>query len=359
MKAVRVFSSLFLWLLGNLVLAQQGLKGAYYNGTNFEQKVMTRTDRQLHFTWKQRSPATGVDRSYYSIRWTGQLLAPASGRYTFYAKVDDGIRLWIGNQKVMDVWQLNDSKNFTGSIVLQKGQYYDLRVDYFNAMLGGVIELFWERPDEEETFLGMGSKPRTPVTAQFFRQSAPPKPVVAPPKVVAVAKPKPIIKPPVSEANPKPKPVVASLPVTKPAITTKPVSVTTTSPVLPVPTVADEPFNDLRAGETFSLNHVAFEQSSYVLLPSSAAELDRLVQVMKKKPEWHIEVTGHTDNVGDPRLNMALSENRAKVVAHYLIRHGIADERINAKGCGSTQPIADNTSETERVKNRRVEVMIK
>jgi outer membrane protein OmpA-like peptidoglycan-associated protein len=345
--------------MGSQASAQQGLRGEYYNGTNFEQKVMTRIDPQLNFTWKQRSPATGVDRSYYSIRWTGKLLAPASGRYTFYAKVDDGIRLWIGNQKVMDVWQLNDSKNFTGSIVLQKGQYYDLRVDYFNAMLGGVLELFWERPDDEKSFFGMGSTPRTPVTAQFFRQSPSPKPVVPPQKAVVAAKPKPTVKPPVPEVSPKPKPVIASVPIPKTEPASKPVSATVAAPVVPPAKPADEVFDNLASGETFNLRHVSFEQSSYVLLSSSSAELDRLVQVMKKKPEWRIEVAGHTDNVGDPRLNRALSENRAKVVAHYLIRHGIADDRIEAKGYGSSQPIADNTIETERVKNRRVEIKVR
>ena len=111
-------------------------------------------------------------------------------------------------------------------------------------------------------------------------------------------------------------------------------------------------------GETVVLRHVQFEQSSYVLLAESSAELNKLVQAMRQNSRWRIEVAGHTDNVGDPRLNLALSENRAKVVAHYLMTHGIADNRIDAKGYGSTQPVADNSDEEGRSKNRRVEIRI-
>lgn len=80
---------------------------------------------------------------------------------------------------------------------------------------------------------------------------------------------------------------------------------------------------------------------------------------MKTNPLWHMEIAGHTDNIGDPRLNLALSENRAKVIANYLVRKGIDDNRITTKGYGGTHPIADNTIESERQKNRRVEITIR
>ena len=79
---------------------------------------------------------------------------------------------------------------------------------------------------------------------------------------------------------------------------------------------------------------------------------------MNQNPQWRIEVAGHTDNVGDPRLNRALSENRAKVVAHYLIQRGVANYRIDANGYGSTRPVTDNTDENGRIRNRRVEIKI-
>jgi outer membrane protein OmpA-like peptidoglycan-associated protein len=112
-------------------------------------------------------------------------------------------------------------------------------------------------------------------------------------------------------------------------------------------------------GVTRILRTVPFEQSSYVLLAEASTELNQLIQSMKANLLWHIHITGHTDNVGDPRLNLALSEHRAKVVATYLTRRGIADDRITTEGFGSKRPLSDNTTEGGRSKNRRVEVTIR
>lgn len=363
MKSTAVLGRLLLCLLTTSAMAQSGLKGEYYTGTNFEQKVLTRIDPQIQFNWLDRNPAPGIPRSYYSIRWTGKLLAPATGEYYFYAKVDDGIRIWVGNQKVMDSWQLNDSKDFTGNIVLKAGQYYDLRVDYFNDMLEGEIYLYWQRPDRKRMIFDRFTTPGEPIMAQYFSQKAPPvavspKPKPTPPKApprqpVAVAKPKPAVV----STKPVQKPVTTPPIRTRPPDVEKPVSITTSTPAKPAPSPPAEP--TFTQGNTFVLHNVQFEQSSYILLPESSAELNQIVAAMKANPLWHIDVAGHTDNVGDPRLNLALSENRAKVVATYLNRSGIADDRITTKGYGGARPIADNTTETERHKNRRVEVTIK
>jgi outer membrane protein OmpA-like peptidoglycan-associated protein len=263
---------------------------------------------------------------------------------------------------VMDVWKLNDSRNYTGSVILQAGLAYDLRVDYFNDMLGGVIELFWERPDEKKPLVNFSDTPGTPITAQYFRQTAPPvasvlKPVITVPKAVTVAISKPVARPVAALPGPIPKPVVTVSTIKEPAVIAKPATATVTTPE-PAKVTPANPLDGLLAGETVVLRQVQFTQSSYVLLPESSVELNKLVQAMTRNPQWRIEVAGHTDNVGDPRLNLALSENRAKVVAHYLVMRGIADDRIEAKGYGSTKPVADNSEEDGRSKNRRVEINI-
>ena len=360
MKSIAALGILFVWLMAGQTIAQQGLKGEYYTGTNFDRKVFTRIDPQLNFNWRDRSPAPGLPESYYSIRWTGKLLAPATGQYTFSARVDDGIRIWIGNQKIMDSWQLNDSKGIVVSVGLMAGQYYDLRVDYFNDMLEGEIELYWQRPNQKNPISGEFTVPREPVAAHYLFQKAPvvvvPKKLTKPVATTLIAvsatpKAVPQKRPVSPKANPRLNP-----PVPKPTTDTNTVTV---APVKPAPAPATESKPELTKGATFILRNVQFEQSSYVLLPESSAELDNVVRAMNANPQWHIDVAGHTDNVGDPRLNLALSENRAKVVAAYLKRHGIADERITATGFGGTRPIADNTVETERRKNRRVEITIK
>lgn len=340
--------------------AQQGLKGEYYTGTNFERKVYTRMDPQLNYNWRGRSPAPGLSESYYSIRWTGKLLAPASGEYRFYAKVDDGIRIWVGNKLVVNSWQLNDSKDFSGRVILEAGHFYDLRIEYFNDMLEGEIYLYWQRPDAQKSTLNPFNQTGELITTNYFFQKATPGRVsltkTAPPAAlkpsVALAKTPVEITPPKRVVKTTPKPAL-SPPSTKTVTSGAPASASLTPKVDPEPVRVFEP------GATVVLHKVQFEQSSYILLPESSTELDQLVIALKKNPLWRITIAGHTDNVGDPRLNLALSENRAKVVAAYLRRRGVADDRINTNGYGGTRPIANNTLETERSKNRRVEITLK
>ena len=70
-----------------------------------------------------------------------------------------------------------------------------------------------------------------------------------------------------------------------------------------------------------------------------------------------ISVEGHTDNVGNATLNRILSENRAKAVMNYLVTKGINTTRLTSKGWGQTKPIADNSTEEGKAKNRRVELV--
>ncbi|GAB4051110.1 PA14 domain-containing protein [Spirosoma litoris] len=369
MKAILVILGVFLGLRTLPTHAQQGLKGEYYTGTNFEHKVFTRIDPAIsfdwpkrNFSWLQSTPGPGMPKSYYSIRWTGKLMAPMSGVYTFNAKVDDGIRVWVGNKKVIDSWQLNDSNHFSGRVILEAGKFYDLRVDYFNDMLGGAIDLLWLLPNAPKLIFNGVSNPGESITAQYFFQKAPPervtvlnesiKPVLPIPKPAKITpkRSKSIIsKPAPSISLPLDRKSVAR---TKPTVNTVPQA---TPPLAPTP----NPFDGHKSGETFALRQVQFAQSSYVLLPESSAELDQLVAALQANPHWRINVAGHTDNVGDPRLNLALSENRAKVVMTYLIRHGVAEDRLTATGYGGTRPIANNEIESERSKNRRVEITIR
>src|SRR5205085_5943453 len=115
----------------------------------------------------------------------------------------------------------------------------------------------------------------------------------------------------------------------------------------------------LEMGQSLVLKSVLFEQSTYVLLPESFSELDKLVRTLQQNPALRIEITGHTDNVGDPRLNQSLSEYRARVVMHYLNRHGIAENRVDAKGYGGSRPLTGNTTERERAQNRTDEAVEK
>lgn len=114
----------------------------------------------------------------------------------------------------------------------------------------------------------------------------------------------------------------------------------------------------IRAGKSVVLENIFFETGSFQLSASSAYELNRLVELLNKNPNLKLEVSGHTDNVGEAKANLLLSENRAKSVVTYLESKGIARERLKPTGYGNTKPIAPNETEAGRKKNRRTEFTV-
>ncbi len=114
----------------------------------------------------------------------------------------------------------------------------------------------------------------------------------------------------------------------------------------------------LTVGTTIRLNKVYFERGKAVLLDSSYAELDNLVEMLKENPDIKIELSGHTDNQGNAKLNLKLSQDRVEAVKAYLVSKGIDAKRIKGKGYGGTRPVASNASEETRRLNRRVEFKI-
>jgi outer membrane protein OmpA-like peptidoglycan-associated protein len=104
------------------------------------------------------------------------------------------------------------------------------------------------------------------------------------------------------------------------------------------------------------LKGVLFDNDKNTLKASSTTVLDEAVAVLKRYPGLNVEIAGHTDNVGRDAYNMDLSQRRAKTVLDYFVSHGIAAERLSAKGYGETQPVAQNTKEAGRAQNRRVEL---
>lgn len=106
------------------------------------------------------------------------------------------------------------------------------------------------------------------------------------------------------------------------------------------------------------LNNIFFETGSYVLLDRSVSELDRLVELLKNNPTLKIKISGHTDNQGDDKMNILLSENRANAVVEFLIKAGISPSRLSSSGYGKTMPIDTNDTDEGRAKNRRTEFKV-
>jgi outer membrane protein OmpA-like peptidoglycan-associated protein len=123
-----------------------------------------------------------------------------------------------------------------------------------------------------------------------------------------------------------------------------------------MPTVFSD-FGGLEKGKAIVLKNIFFETGSDQLKTSSYAELDKLVNELKAT-ETQIEISGHTDNVGNEAFNKTLSKNRAIAVKDYLTEKGIKAERLTTKGNGSEKPIASNETEEGRKQNRRVEFVV-
>jgi len=116
--------------------------------------------------------------------------------------------------------------------------------------------------------------------------------------------------------------------------------------------------DSLRKGYTQILEGIEFYQSSTKCKPGYMMILDQWQKWLKQNPMIKVELSGHTDNVGDTQMNLDLSKSRAEVLKQYLVNKGISSERIFTQGYGSAFPRGDNTTEAGRRLNRRVEIKI-
>ncbi len=114
----------------------------------------------------------------------------------------------------------------------------------------------------------------------------------------------------------------------------------------------------IEVGSKVILNNIFFDTNKFLIKDESKPELQKLVDFLNLNKGVHIEISGHTDNVGSDQSNQILSENRAKSVYQYLIANGIAASRLSFKGYGETQPVAANDTDEGRSKNRRTEFKI-
>ncbi len=117
-------------------------------------------------------------------------------------------------------------------------------------------------------------------------------------------------------------------------------------------------WDSIKVGKSIILKNIEFEFNSAELLSSSYYELDQLLEYLTQNENIRLEISGHTDNIGDSIYNLELSKARAKVVVDYLCTKGINISRLEYQGFGDKVSLFDNDSDEHRKKNRRVEFKI-
>lgn len=332
MTAKLLFSSLFTLTFAYAVgQFQHGIKADYYNGVNFHSFVLSRIEKNVGFSRELKSPARGVQREYFSIRYTGSIIAPKTGLYTFYVVADDGVRIRVNHQLIIDAWIDQKATSYNGSIILTEGEAYDLEIEYYNSVVHSVFSIRWELPLDAYDMFDLG------------RQT------------IITTIPTNALIPTRSEPKQRTSLFVGRVPNGSP--TTLPTSTTGISKTVrrtpnepkPIPTIENKPI---------VFKTVVFDQQSAILKEGAAQELDNLVKYLKTFETKKIEIAGHTDYLGDSTDNQILSEQRAKTIALYLIKGGIEKSRISARGFGSQYPLVVTTNIKDRDANRRVEFKI-
>ena len=130
-----------------LSLNQLGLTGSYYQSTDWTGNAIERVDPQIDFDWGTEAPIAGITGGGpFSVRWSGKIAPRYDEIYTFYARTDDGVKLTVNKQIVIDNLQDQSVKEISGEIELKSGRLYDISVEYYNRIAEAVADLRWSSP---------------------------------------------------------------------------------------------------------------------------------------------------------------------------------------------------------------------
>lgn len=193
-------------------------------------------------------------------------------------------------------------------------------------------------------------------------QTAPVKPIaITPPPVATAPVPSTTTAVPATTTHPEPaKPAAPSTAAVAPPLSDTARTGSANAPrsaiVTPVKPIPAPPVTAQAVRR--QLQAMQFVQSKAELMAESQPALDQLLTFMRENSTTSIELAGHTDNQGNFEENLTLSKRRVELVKTFLVTNGIAADRINSRGYGSTRPIASNNSEATRRLNRRVELLI-
>lgn len=138
----------------DLTIGGNGLRGEYFDNKNFSNRRRTRVDGEVNFSpdgneWGTGSPDPAIEPDRFSVRWTGKVQPTTTGTYTFYTFADDGVRLWVNNQPLVDDWTTRVPSGpieRSGTISLVANATYNIQLEYFDDKDDAQIKLSWAGP---------------------------------------------------------------------------------------------------------------------------------------------------------------------------------------------------------------------
>jgi beta-glucosidase len=123
-----------------------GLRGEYFSNMELRGPAIDRTDANIDFRFNNVSPIAGVPDKYFSARWTGELVVPATGDYRLGVNADNGVRLFVDDKAIVDDWNRDGERTLTTPVHLEAGRAYKIRMEYFHTDYESAAQLVWEPP---------------------------------------------------------------------------------------------------------------------------------------------------------------------------------------------------------------------
>ena len=124
----------------------KGLLGIYYDTVNLNGNTFSQVDSAIDFAWGGNAPVAGLPAVGWSARWTGNLLPRCTGPLTFYMLSEDGVRVWVNDQLLMDNWTYHTTQEDSGTISLVAGQAIHIKIEHFQAQPDSQLQLSWSGP---------------------------------------------------------------------------------------------------------------------------------------------------------------------------------------------------------------------
>ena len=150
-----------------------GLSAQYFNSVdlNAASAGLSRVDSTVDFKWQHGSPDSSISNTNFSARWTGQVQAESTGKYTFSTNSDDGMRLWVDGDQLVDHWSDHGATQDQGTIDLVAGQKYSIKMEYYQHAGNATAQLSWAADGIDQQIIPQ---------SQLYAVGIPPVPVIVP-----------------------------------------------------------------------------------------------------------------------------------------------------------------------------------